>query len=268
MKVFSLWNDEVKVALTDRADGNMRDFGDSAAAVAANQARAVAGLGAASAQAARVLANYERADFARYFYLNAAGEFAMKRGEDAATNDGILTQQRNLAIFLPLADCLGVVLFDAANGALMVAHVGRHNLAQDGVAKAVEFMTENTKTNPADLKAWFSPSASAENYPLYDFDNKSLDDVATEQLTRAGVSAGNITHSKIDTTTDPNYFSHSQGDKRERFAIAAAMTDSVTDTITVIVPAPSTKKLFSNTAPTTLETKPAKTATTIGSHIS
>jgi copper oxidase (laccase) domain-containing protein len=223
MKVFSLWNDEVRVVLTDKSDGNMRDFGASSGEVVANQARALTGLGATLATTARVLVNYERADFARYFYLRAVSDFAMSRGEGVSVGDGILTDQPNLAMFLPLADCLGVVLYDSANGALMVAHVGRHNLEQAGLTRAVEFMTQNVGANPADLKVWFSPSANGENYPLYDFDNKSLDEVATEQLTRAGVDAKNITHSKIDTTTDPNYFSHSQGDKRERFAIVAIM---------------------------------------------
>ena len=39
-----------------------------------------------------------------------------------------------------------------------------------------------------------------------------------------GVMPVNIHASRIDTATDPNYFSHSQGDKSARFAVVAMIS--------------------------------------------
>jgi copper oxidase (laccase) domain-containing protein len=69
------------------------------------------------------------------------------------------------------------------------------------------------------LKVWLSPSAGAENYPVYSFKGKSLTEIAVKQLQGSGVLVDNIVIEPVDTTTDKNYFSHSQGDKTQRFAI-------------------------------------------------
>jgi hypothetical protein len=224
MKTLKLWGGQVWVVLTDRADDNMRDMGELSDAVAANQERALARAGATPQSAVRVLVKYDRDDFTRYFLTDDTGKLAMTWGEDGTTNDGILTTRQNgLAIFLPLADCLGAVLYDSTVGALMMVHAGRHNIEQDGLSRTVEFMTRQVGSQPENITAWFSPSAGAKNYPLYNFDGQSLQDVAIKQLTAAGVSAKNITKSNIDTTTNSNYFSYSQGDKSQRFAIVAKL---------------------------------------------
>jgi hypothetical protein len=51
----------------------------------------------------------------------------------------------------------------------------------------------------------------------------SLQEAAVEQLMRAGVVKENIQGTNIDTTVDDGYFSHSQGDKQERFAIVGVI---------------------------------------------
>jgi len=73
------------------------------------------------------------------------------------------------------------------------------------------------------LRIWLSPAAGAKNYPLYKFANQSLREVNISQFVAASVRAENIGGDDIDTTTDENYFSHSQGDRDQRFAIVAKM---------------------------------------------
>ena len=87
-------------------------------------------------------------------------------------------------------------------------------------------MIEQFGSRPEDLFVTLSPSAGQENYPLFDFDNRSLQDVAIEQLMSASITREHITFSAIDTTLDRNYFSHSRylkGNRETdgRFAIAA-----------------------------------------------
>lgn len=142
--------------------------------------------------------------------------------------DGVVTTQRGQALFLPLADCIGAVIHDPVKEVLMLTHLGRHNLEQLGGTKSVEYLIEEFRCDPRKLTVWLSPAAGQENYPLYHFDNRSMHDVATEQLLIAGVQEKHITVSPIDVTKDENYFSHSRFLKGHqfvdgRFAVVAVM---------------------------------------------
>lgn len=92
----------------------------------------------------------------------------------------------------------------------MVSHLGRHNLEQFGGTKSVEYLISMHDCDPQKLAVWLSPAADKDSYPLYAFDNRSLHDVATEQLVEGGILPENITASPIDVATDKHYFSHSQ----------------------------------------------------------
>ena len=118
---------------------------------------------------------------------------------------------------------MGVVLYDPVQAAMMVVHCGRHTVLQEGAKKAVEFMGREAGTRAEDVLAWLSPAAGKENYPLYDLSGASLMEVVVGQLVEAGVIEAKILKSEIDTTTDADYFSHSQGDREERFAIVGVI---------------------------------------------
>jgi copper oxidase (laccase) domain-containing protein len=131
---------------------------------------------------------------------------------------------------LPLADCIGAVLYDPDTSVLMVSHLGRHNVEQGGGSKSVQYLVKNHDVNPKNLKVWLSPAAGKTNYPLHAFDNRGLHEIATEQLITAGIVPENIDTSRIDTTTDTTYFSHSEflkghRDTDGRFAVVAVMRD-------------------------------------------
>jgi len=140
--------------------------------------------------------------------------------------DAIVTTDLNHPILLPLADCIGAVLYDESKNVLMVSHLGRHSLEQFGGSTSVEYLVKRFGVNPKDLKVWLSPAAGKEVYPLFAFDNRSLHEVASEQLISAGVLPQNIDVSPIDSAQDEDYFSHSQFLKEKRnhdgrFAIVA-----------------------------------------------
>lgn len=142
--------------------------------------------------------------------------------------DGVATNQVNLALLLPLADCIGGVLHDPVKNTLMLTHLGRHNLEQHGGTRSVEYMTEQFGCESKDITVWLSPAAGGENYPLFGFDNRSMHDVTIEQLQAAGILSENITASDIDVTKDPDYFSHSEflkGNRETdgRFAVVAML---------------------------------------------
>lgn len=145
--------------------------------------------------------------------------------------DALITTTPDLALFLPLADCIGAVIHDTAQDVLMLSHLGRHNLEQHGGTRSIEYLVEHFDSNPADIEVWLSPAAGGENYPLHAFNNRSMQSVATEQLVAAGILPEHIVHSPIDVTQDENYFSHSEflkgnRDNDGRFAVVAKLLDS------------------------------------------
>jgi len=62
----------------------------------------------------------------------------------------------------------------------------------------------------ADIEVWLSPAAGRESYPLYDFNNRSLHEVAIQQLLEVGIFDEHIEIDGCDKTTDPALFSHSE----------------------------------------------------------
>lgn len=172
---------------------------------------------------------YEGGDYCRYATV---GDYDKGDGivrPSSKISDAMVVTQPGHALFLPLADCVGAVLYDPTKGILMLSHLGRHNLEQFGATKSVEYLVNEHGVNPKNLTVWLSPAASKDYYPVYAFDNRSLHDVTTEQLLAAGVTHDKIETSSIDSAADPNYYSHSQflkGNRPDdgRFAVVAMMT--------------------------------------------
>jgi copper oxidase (laccase) domain-containing protein len=171
---------------------------------------------------------YDRDDFLRFNSVTGEAKGDGISRDSTLISDGIVVTQSNHALFLPLADCIGVVLHDPTKNILMVSHLGRHNLEQFGGTKSVEYLVQHHNVNLKDLTVWLSPAAGGEAYPLFAFDNRSLHNVAVEQLMKAGILTENITASSIDVTKNENYYSHSEflkGNRVDdgRFAIVAIM---------------------------------------------
>lgn len=174
--------------------------------------------------------SYGGEDYRRYRHLDES-----TRGDgiirDATIDaDAVVVTGHHHAVLLPLADCIGAVIYHPERSIFMVSHLGRHNLEQSGGTSCVNYLCDTWSIDPSELLVSFSPSAGGHNYPLRAFDGRSMQDVATEQLLAAGIHADAITTSDIDTTTDKNYFSHSEFLKGHRasdgrFAIVAVLRD-------------------------------------------
>lgn len=172
---------------------------------------------------------YEGTDYTRYHAVTERDKGDGIVRESTITSDALVTTNPGHALFLPLADCIGAVIYDETHHVLMLSHLGRHNLEQFGGTKSIDYLKKHYHSDPATLTVWLSPAAGSDNYPLFSFENRSLHDVAASQLTAAGVIREHITVSPIDTTKDATYFSHSQFLKgaREsdgRFAVVAVMS--------------------------------------------
>ncbi len=180
-------------------------------------------------QTVLVRMSYETDDFTKYDTVKKASPKSNLEIDDHVPNDALATGQKNVALFLPLADCVGAVLYDPKKEVIMVSHLGRHNVEQYGAKHSVEYMIKTFQSNPKDILVWLSPAAGKESYPLFKFENKSLHEVNKEHLLAAGILPNNIEICSVDTTKSDHYHSHSeflkgnQEDQHGRFAIVAMM---------------------------------------------
>ena len=159
---------------------------------------------------------------------------------DGVTADVLYTETSGVGLFLPIADCVPAVIYDAKRCSLAVAHLGRHASIAQTMTKTINYFTQKG-SDAADLVIWMGPSVSKEDYVLEYFHHTSDDgwsDYAYDSregihldlagfnknlAMLAGVEESNIFTSRVNTARSDNYFSHSQGDANGRFAVVATM---------------------------------------------
>ncbi len=198
----TIFPDGVVVRISSVGDGSMKD-GVEIMTPEAVHSRTVflEGNAMPSDQVAVMFADYATDNFCVYREA-AAGLMA---GTDAT-----VVCDLDRPVLLPLADCLGAVIYDPMNHVLMVSHLGRHSVEQYGGTRSIQYLVDHYGADPAELLVWLGPSPNAVDYPLHAFGNRSFVDVVTEQLFTAGISRESIEVSHVDTATNPHYFSHSQ----------------------------------------------------------
>lgn len=219
----------VTVAISNVHDGDMKINNlESKNQVLDNRTRFLSKNNVKLSDTTLVRVTYGGADFARYHKVDTTNKGQGMSIDDGIVADGLVTGDLNHALFLPLADCVGAVIYDPVKSLLMVSHLGRHSLEQNGGFKSIEFLVENYHSNPEDLKIWLTPAPSRKSYPVFTMEGKGLKDLALNQLKSAGILSTNIVDNQADTSTDPNYFSHSEflkGNRNTdgRYAIVAVI---------------------------------------------
>lgn len=220
---------DIKVAISTVKDGNMlnRDSREDRDVIA-NRTKFLSSNGISINDTTLVRIEYAGDNYTRYKLVGEDDKGKGMCSANLVTADALVTKEFGHALFLPIADCVGVVLFDPIKSVLMLSHIGRHSILQEGGEKSVKYLSEKFGCEPKDIKIWLSPAPGRQNYPLFARNNRSLKDVLYEQLAKAGVSTSNITDNTADSSLDHNYFSHSEflkGNRDEdgRFAIVAMM---------------------------------------------
>ena len=131
-------------------------------------------------------------------------------GDSLIVADAIVTTQKDLPLMLPVADCVGAVLFDPVNTVLMMSHLGRHSLEQKGAVQAVHYLKEHFQTKPEEIQVWLTPAAGKDSYKIWALDNKGMKEATLEQLAEAGVLSSNIQDDSRHTTEDETLYSYSE----------------------------------------------------------
>lgn len=220
---------KVLVAISTVADGSMLNRSQpDHPQVTTNRQSWLAKYNLTLDQSTRLSVIYEGDDFCRYKQVGPAEFGGGMTGAPLEATDAIVTRTPGQVLFLPIADCVGTTIFDPEHEVLMLSHLGRHSLEQDGGYKSIKFLVDHYGSNPAKLQLWLAPAPGKKNYPVFSMNNRGLKEIAFEQLERAGVKHQNISDDSADTTRDKNYFSHSEflkGNQAEdgRFAMIAVM---------------------------------------------
>lgn len=218
-----LFENQIEVSVSDIGDGTMRYFGNGdEAAIIKNQQKLGASLNLTGDKIARVRTVYEGRDNYTEYYEVTAGNLAdysiVKPEAEIAVSDGLVTKNREIGLLLPLADCLGAVVYSEKQGVVGLLHAGRHNIEQNGPELFIKYLVNSFGVDPAELRLYFSPYAIS--YQITKLHNKTMREAAMEQFTRNGILAENIIDPGIDTTVSDDYPSSSMGDKINRFAVA------------------------------------------------
>lgn len=224
----TIFGPAVIAAISSKSDSNMKFGIGTDAETEKNRREFLQSAGLDIASTTLVSITYDTDDFAKYRTVSEGEKGAgMLVGSEAAYTDALVADRPGHALFLPLADCVGVVLYDPIHDVLMVSHVGRHSAEIDGARRSVKHLSNQFSTDPAELKVWLSPGVGKATYPLHRFGGRGLQEVITSQLQMAGVKKENIEASGIDTAESAEYYSHSQylkgNDDYGRFAIVAEM---------------------------------------------
>lgn len=148
--------------------------------------------------------------------------------------DSLITNQNGISLFLLIADCLAVIIFDPKNEVLALVHAGWKGADNKILTKTVDVFVNKYKSKPVDLLVGFSPAARKDSYIKKDpeilGDKKwkkhlvkisncySIDFVGLckDQLIKRGVLSKNIYDCGIDTITDNRFFSHYRDCKEGR----------------------------------------------------
>lgn len=145
----------------------------------------------------------------------------------AVKTDGLMTNKKNLYLFLLIADCLPLIIYDPLKNAVALVHAGWKGISLNIPGKAVKKLNQIYKSNPSDLIVGIGPCVDKKSFikenPSQKDDNRwkkfifplqngkceiDLRGFAKKQLIDAGVNKNNIFESKIDTGTDERFFSH------------------------------------------------------------
>lgn len=79
-------------------------------------------------------------------------------GPELPECDGLITNEPGVALAIFTADCTPVLLHDPVTGAVGAVHAGWRGTVASIAGKAVEAMTREFGTNPADLRAAIGPN--------------------------------------------------------------------------------------------------------------
>lgn len=229
---------ELRVRVSSRQDGTVLDraVGVHNPAIVTNRTRFCAEQGVSYGDVVyqRIIYDEQKS----YDRIADVDERHTCKHVDEVQADALVTSAANVGLLLPVADCVGTVVYDPVNRRLALAHLGRHSTVADLMTKLLRYLRDQG-SRMEDLIIWMAPAVQQANYHMEYFDLSDtpqwreycmasdggfcldLPGYNRARAMEAGVPVAHIHVAPVDTADDPNYFSHSQGDTTGRFAVLA-----------------------------------------------
>lgn len=174
----------------------------------------------------------------------------MENPDEAVETDCLVTQDKNVFLWLIIADCLPITFYNKNPFVLALAHLSRKTTDLKLTQEVVSLL-ESLGLNPEEIIVAIGPAIHKESYLFKESDNLpqknnpewkqfikktnkgllSVDLIGYNktQLLSAGVLEGNIFVSEIDTGKSEQFFSHHQakqlGLKESRFAAVVGVKE-------------------------------------------
>lgn len=230
--------------LTHKSDGNMSYRWGEKQEVIANRKKVLAklGLGLDDCYCPRMDGHTDGVEVITAS-KKGVGMFDRNLNEPA---DAIITNTKGIGLWLFIADCIPVVIYDPINIALGLSHLSWQTSSKHLAAKTVSEMNKNFDSDPSQLKIFMGPSIKQESYKFEDPEQKTMPDWQPylretsdgltsidlvkfnfDEFVSVGVLSGSIEVSPINTAMDPRFFSHYRdsraGDSEGRFAVVAVL---------------------------------------------
>ncbi len=145
---------------------------------------------------------------------------------ESYTVDALFTQEPNLSLFLIVADCIPLALYDLKTKSFALIHGSRKSLDAGIIEKTIDALKENFKVEPERMQAIIGPSIGPCCYLLPTIkrsketkwdqfihqknEEYSIDiwGSAEHTLRTSGIPVQNILNQKICTYHSNQYFSH------------------------------------------------------------
>ncbi len=161
--------------------------------------------------------------------------------QDAIPADALLTQEKEVILFLFTGDCCPIAYYDPINKAIALAHCSWKSSHLKLASKVVARMTAEFGSNPKDLIVAIGPSVRKDSYTFINPEQKKFSEWAPfledtpsgetkvdiagfnrDQLIQAGVLSERIAVDPHDTISSERFYSHYRsvrtGEPEERFA--------------------------------------------------
>ncbi len=145
----------------------------------------------------------------------------------AIKTDGLMTNKKYLYLFLLVADCIPIILYDAVRDVIALVHAGWKGVGLEIAKKAVNRMRTQYHSKPQDIVVGIGPCVFKDSFiklnpsqkddpkwkgfiKLLEKDLYTIDLISftEKQLIEAGVNRDNILKSGINTAKNTDFFSH------------------------------------------------------------
>lgn len=155
-----------------------------------------------------------------------------KKQKKALQSDAMVTNLKNIALCVMVADCIPILFYDETQKVIGVAHAGRCGVAQKIANKTMQKMVDEFFCNISDIKVYMGPSIRSccyevqkdviggfekyiqrrDNKIFLDINQKCIDD-----MLYFGVARENIEQSEVCTCCNDSYFSYRREGATGRF---------------------------------------------------